>query len=76
MTVRLMETDMSSRTYHLHSLQDLTFCYLHMTRHDLQVLDTFETPEYIKGELSDDGWCLDMHLGDVYTMLKRANDRT
>jgi hypothetical protein len=26
-----------------------------MTRNDLQILDTIETPEYIKGELSDDG---------------------
>jgi hypothetical protein len=26
-----------------------------MTRHDLLVLDTIETPEYMKGELSDDG---------------------
>jgi hypothetical protein len=37
------------------SAQDLTFCYLHMTRHDLQILDTLESPDYIKGELSDDG---------------------
>jgi hypothetical protein len=26
-----------------------------MTRHDLQILDTLESPDYIKGELSDDG---------------------
>jgi hypothetical protein len=26
-----------------------------MTGHDLQILDTIETPDYIKGELSDDG---------------------
>ena len=26
-----------------------------MTRHDLQILDTLETAEYMKGELSDDG---------------------
>jgi hypothetical protein len=35
--------------------QDLTFCYLHMTSKDLQVLDTLGTSDYIKGELSDDG---------------------
>jgi hypothetical protein len=26
-----------------------------MTRHDLLVLNTIDTPEYMKGELSDDG---------------------
>jgi hypothetical protein len=26
-----------------------------MTRHDLQIIDTIDTPEYMKGELSDDG---------------------
>lgn len=26
-----------------------------MSKHDLQVLDTFETADYIKGELSDEG---------------------
>lgn len=26
-----------------------------MTRHDLQILDTIDTPDYMKGELSDDG---------------------
>jgi hypothetical protein len=35
--------------------KDLTFCYLHMTSKDLQVLDTLGTSDYIKGELSDDG---------------------
>jgi hypothetical protein len=29
-----------------------------MTRNDIQILDTLDTPEYIKGELSDDGWSL------------------
>ena len=29
-----------------------------MTRHDLQVLDTIETTDYMKGELSDDGWSI------------------
>jgi hypothetical protein len=36
-------------------LQDLSFCYLHMSRHQLQVIDTYETAEYFTGELSDDG---------------------
>ena len=36
-------------------LQDLTFCYLHMTRNDLLILDTIDTAEYMNGELSDDG---------------------
>jgi hypothetical protein len=26
-----------------------------MTDYDLKVLDTFETPEYMKGEMEDDG---------------------
>jgi hypothetical protein len=26
-----------------------------MTEHDLKVLDTIDSPEYISGELSDDG---------------------
>lgn len=26
-----------------------------MTRHDLQILDTLGTPDYIPGELSDEG---------------------
>jgi len=29
-------------------MTDLTFCYLHMTRHDLQIVDTIDTPEYMK----------------------------
>jgi len=32
-----------------------------MTRNDLQILDTLETPEYIKGDLSDDGWSTKLH---------------
>lgn len=35
--------------------QDLTFCYLHMTPQDLEVLDTLGTADYISGELSDTG---------------------
>ncbi|GBE86531.1 hypothetical protein BKA93DRAFT_825710 [Sparassis latifolia] len=34
-------------------MTDLTFCYLHMTRHDLDILDTIGTPDYLQGELSD-----------------------
>ena len=35
--------------------QDLTFCYLHMTRHDIEVLDTIGTPDYLNGDLCIDG---------------------
>ncbi|TFL01678.1 hypothetical protein BDV98DRAFT_548329 [Pterulicium gracile] len=35
-------------------MTDLTYCYLHMTRNELLVLDTLETPDYIDGSLSDD----------------------
>ena len=35
--------------------QDLTFCYLHMTQNDLDVLDTIGTPDYFSGDLSDSG---------------------
>lgn len=35
--------------------QDLTYCYLHMTEHDLKVIDTVDSLEYISGEISDDG---------------------
>ncbi|OBZ74222.1 hypothetical protein A0H81_05957 [Grifola frondosa] len=34
-------------------MTDLTFCYMHMTRHDLEILDTIGTPDYLNGELSD-----------------------
>lgn len=43
-------------------MTDLTFCYLHMTRHDLQILDTIETAEYMKGELSDDELDIPPHM--------------
>jgi len=33
-----------------------------MTRNDLQILDTLETPEYIKGELSDDELDIPPHM--------------
>ena len=35
--------------------QDLTFCYLHMTQQDLDILDTIGTSDYITGDLSDSG---------------------
>ncbi|KAJ8692924.1 hypothetical protein PTI98_010189 [Pleurotus ostreatus] len=35
-------------------MTDLTFCYLHMAKGDLETLQTLETPDYIKGEISDD----------------------
>ncbi|KIP09280.1 hypothetical protein PHLGIDRAFT_126435 [Phlebiopsis gigantea 11061_1 CR5-6] len=34
-------------------MSDLTFCYLHMTDYDLDVLDTIGTTDYMTGELSD-----------------------
>ncbi|KAG2142826.1 uncharacterized protein EDB93DRAFT_1064702, partial [Suillus bovinus] len=41
---------------------DLTFCYIHMTEHDLKVLDTIDSPEYISGELSDDELDIPAHM--------------
>ncbi|OSD04864.1 hypothetical protein PYCCODRAFT_1450870 [Trametes coccinea BRFM310] len=35
-------------------MTDLTYCYLHMTRHDIEVLDTIGTPDYLNGDLSVD----------------------
>jgi len=43
-------------------MTDLTYCYLHMSKHDLQVLDTFETADYIKGELSDEELDIPQHM--------------
>ncbi|KAI0796221.1 hypothetical protein C8Q75DRAFT_803256 [Abortiporus biennis] len=34
-------------------MTDLTYCYLHMTQHDLDTLDTIGTSEYFVGDLSD-----------------------
>ena len=55
MTVKIEKQKL--HLYYTHNVifQDLTFCYLHMTRHDLQIIDTIDTPEYMKGELSNDG---------------------
>ncbi|KAJ3491373.1 hypothetical protein NLI96_g753 [Meripilus lineatus] len=36
-------------------MTDLTFCYLHMTQNDLDILDTIGTSDYFTGELSDSG---------------------
>ncbi|KAI0794107.1 hypothetical protein C8Q74DRAFT_557212 [Fomes fomentarius] len=33
-------------------MTDLTYCYLHMTRHDIEVLDTIGTPDYLNGDLA------------------------
>ena len=38
-----------------HCSQDLTFCYLHMTSHDIEVLDTIGTTDYLNGDLCIDG---------------------
>ncbi|OCH86613.1 hypothetical protein OBBRIDRAFT_890364 [Obba rivulosa] len=43
-------------------MTDLTFCYLHMTKHDLEILDTIGTPDYLKGELSDDEVDVPQHM--------------
>ncbi|TFY83643.1 hypothetical protein EWM64_g362 [Hericium alpestre] len=43
-------------------MTDLTFCYLHMTSNDLKVLDTIGTPEYLKGDLSDDEMDIPSHM--------------
>lgn len=43
-------------------MTDLTFCYIHMTEHDLKVLDTIDSPEYISGELSDDELDIPAHM--------------
>ncbi|RDB15863.1 hypothetical protein Hypma_003653 [Hypsizygus marmoreus] len=43
-------------------MTDLTFCYLHMTKNDLQILDTIETAEYMKGELSDEELDIPPHM--------------
>jgi hypothetical protein len=43
-------------------MTDLTFCYLHMTSHDLQILDTLGTSDYINGELSDDELDIPPHM--------------
>jgi hypothetical protein len=44
------------KAYHNH-LQDLTFCYQHMSENDFQTLDTLDSVirEYIDGQLSDEG---------------------
>ncbi|KDR68018.1 hypothetical protein GALMADRAFT_231656 [Galerina marginata CBS 339.88] len=43
-------------------MTDLTYCYLHMTRNDLLILDTVDTAEYMPGELSDDELDIPSHL--------------
>lgn len=36
-------------------MQDLTYCYRHMTQADIDALDTIETPDFHDGNLSDEG---------------------
>ncbi|KIJ65206.1 hypothetical protein HYDPIDRAFT_39830 [Hydnomerulius pinastri MD-312] len=43
-------------------MTDLTYCYLHMTDHDLKVIDTIDSLEYISGELSDDELDIPAHM--------------
>ncbi|KAH9940877.1 uncharacterized protein BXZ73DRAFT_98709 [Epithele typhae] len=43
-------------------MTDLTFCYLHMTRHDIEVLDTIGTPDYLNGDLCADDIDMPAHL--------------
>lgn len=38
-----------------------------MSKHDLQVLDTFETADYMKGELSDEGMFVDILLQNYFS---------
>ncbi|KAN0088773.1 hypothetical protein V8E55_005830 [Tylopilus felleus] len=43
-------------------MTDLTYCYLHMTEHDLKVIDTIDSLEYISGEISDDDLDIPTHM--------------
>ncbi|KAH9840070.1 uncharacterized protein C8Q71DRAFT_855366 [Rhodofomes roseus] len=43
-------------------MTDLTYCYLHMTKDELAVLDTIGTADYLKGELSDDDVDVPSHM--------------
>ncbi|KAF8552867.1 hypothetical protein OG21DRAFT_1510947 [Imleria badia] len=43
-------------------MTDLTYCYLHMTEHDLKVIDTIDSIEYISGEISDDDLDIPAHM--------------
>ncbi|KAJ7308536.1 hypothetical protein DFH08DRAFT_900158 [Mycena albidolilacea] len=43
-------------------MTDLTYCYLHMSTYDLQVLDTLETGDYLKGELASDDLNIPAHM--------------
>ncbi|KAF4596338.1 hypothetical protein EYR38_007717 [Pleurotus pulmonarius] len=69
-------------TPHIHSVafgQDLTFCYLHMAKGDLETLETLETPDYIKGEISDDGsYFIDKYilLGELIGNQRWTSPRT
>ncbi|KAK7470651.1 hypothetical protein VKT23_002074 [Stygiomarasmius scandens] len=43
-------------------MTDLTYCYLHMTKRDLQVLDLYETKDYVKTKLGDDEIDIPFHM--------------
>ncbi|KAF8836833.1 hypothetical protein BDN67DRAFT_973683 [Paxillus ammoniavirescens] len=43
-------------------MTDLTYCYLHMTEHELKVIDTIDSLEYISGEISDDDLDIPAHM--------------
>ncbi|PCH38057.1 hypothetical protein WOLCODRAFT_130651 [Wolfiporia cocos MD-104 SS10] len=43
-------------------MTDLTYCYLHMTKHDIEVIDTIGTSDYLKGEISDDEVDIPPHM--------------
>lgn len=43
-------------------MTDLTYCYVHMTEHELRAIDTVDTIEYISAELSDDDLDIPPHM--------------
>ncbi|KAI9057644.1 hypothetical protein FKP32DRAFT_1660693 [Trametes sanguinea] len=43
-------------------MTDLTYCYLHMTSYDIEVLDTIGTPDYLNGDLSVDDVDIAQHM--------------
>ncbi|TCD71792.1 hypothetical protein EIP91_003135 [Steccherinum ochraceum] len=43
-------------------MTDLTFCYIHMTQQDLDILDTIGTSDYITGDLSDSDVDVPSHM--------------
>ncbi|KIJ45309.1 hypothetical protein M422DRAFT_75270 [Sphaerobolus stellatus SS14] len=43
-------------------MTDLTFCYLHMTEHDLQTLDSLDSSDFMDGDLSDEELEIPLHM--------------